>query len=1009
MTSTNIRKLSHSEMDLYRKPLLPETWSCFPVDKDIDTQQLRKALQKDLDSIRSGAEKDPFSNSITMLALDISRMLEKNKLNYSALEALIQRLAVGSLGLRADRLKSYVGCLDTEQNKKKIAQIIKSLAFNDKSLISFNKFNMKIKEEIFGIVFTAHPTFGTTHEMMKELANLAIYGFSNKDKNHKKLKSIIKQIFKTEQRPEKNITLDYEHSLSMVALEFLQESLETFYGVIMKVSQELYPEEYYKIEPKILRLNTWVGYDVDGRGDIFWNNSYAKRLLVKINQLKIYKKKVDSIIKKSSSKNLNNELILIKKRLNEAIKCNEIALKYFEDKDFLTDLEKIKVVSNFMHLNKSKLLTSSRTLISEIDRIIKKFWNEKSRIVKSIINDVLLFKILVVNCGLGLGRTQFRLNANQLNNAISREIQLIGDPEDPSNKRTYLRELSKRIDNVKPVKINFGSIVEENMNARRYFMLIKQVLKYIDEDQPVRFLIAECDYSLTVMTALYFSKMFGVEEKVDISPLFETEKGLENGHSIISTLLKNKHFRSYVLKRKKITVQTGYSDAGRYLGQTAAVLSIENLQRKIASTLVDNNISGVKLLIFNTHGESIGRGGHPVSLDDRLRYVCCNYTRKKLSEWNIDLVQEMSFQGGDGYQYFMNHDLSFAAISRIFEFCFDTDFKKDNDSLYNSPDFGIEFVNTIKNFNTDIMDDPNYAALLSVFGSNLNHSTGSRSVKRQFDSSVKTLVYHPSQTRAIPQNSILQQLGMLANTLGGIGTFIRKDPKIFNEYFKSSERFRRIMDMVQYAFAFSDIEVLKAYIDCYDPGMWLSWSTRTSNSLRSENMKDVAKLLEEFDVHWRLNKVYRKIHQEYMEIRNWLLGRKHRGRIAVGRGRVIEKEVRDELLLMHGVRVAIFHEIFLLSVKIPNFSDQMGTTKDEIVARLVRFDIFEAVKILRQIFPTGKIKTSDSGFKDKSDYLSETLIDYSDEEKNIFKKLESLYECARRVSTGIANFIGSVG
>ena len=60
-------------------------------------------------------------------------------------------------------------------------------------------------------------------------------------------------------------------------------------------------------------------------------------------------------------------------------------------------------------------------------------------------------------------------------------------------------------------------------------------------------------------------------------------------------------------------------------------------------------------------------------------------------------------------------------------------------------------------------------------------------------------------------------------------------------------------------------------------------------------------------------------------------------------------------------------------------------------------------------FPTGKIKTSNGGFKDKSDYLSDTLIDYSDEEKNIFKKLESLYECARRVSTGIANFIGSVG
>ena len=39
-----------------------------------------------------------------------------------------------------------------------------------------------------------------------------------------------------------------------------------------------------------------------------------------------------------------------------------------------------------------------------------------------------------------------------------------------------------------------------------------------------------------------------------------------------------------------------------------------------------------------------------------------------------------------------------------------------------------------------------------------------------------------------------------------------------------------------------------------------------------------------------------------MEIRNWLLGRKNIGRIAVGRGRVIEKEIRDELLLMHGVQ-----------------------------------------------------------------------------------------------------------
>ena len=123
----------------------------------------------------------------------------------------------------------------------------------------------------------------------------------------------------------------------------------------------------------------------------------------------------------------------------------------------------------------------------------------------------------------------------------------------------------------------------------------------------------------------------------------------------------------------------------------------------------------------------------------------------------------------------------------------------------------------------------------------------------------------------------------------------------------------------------------------------------------------------------------------------------------------MKKEIRDELLLMHGIRVAIFHEIFLLSVRIPKFSDQAGTSRDEIIAKLIRFDVFDAVTTLRKIFPTGKIKTSTKGFSDKSDYVSEGNVNYTKEEKGIFQQLEALYECARRVSNGITHFIGAVG
>ena len=69
----------------------------------------------------------------------------------------------------------------------------------------------------------------------------------------------------------------------------------------------------------------------------------------------------------------------------------------------------------------------------------------------------------------------------------------------------------------------------------------------------------------------------------------------------------------------------------------------------------------------------------------------------------------------------------------------------------------------------------------------------------------------------------------------------------------------------------------------------------------------------------------------------------------------------------------------------------------------------DAVKTLRKIFPAGKIKKSNFGLDESSNYVSEINIDYSKEEKNIFRQLEALYECARRVSTGISHFIGAVG
>src|SRR3546814_1739462 len=89
---------------------------------------------------------------------------------------------------------------------------------------------------------------------------------------------------------------------------------------------------------------------------------------------------------------------------------------------------------------------------------------------------------------------------------------------------------------VDPVQINFGSILAERASAKRLFMLVAQMVKYVDATTPVRFLIAECETAFTLLSALYYAKLFDVEDRIDISPLFETPKAFERGITVIEEI-----------------------------------------------------------------------------------------------------------------------------------------------------------------------------------------------------------------------------------------------------------------------------------------------------------------------------------------------------------------------------------------------------------------------------------------------------------------------------------------
>ncbi|MDT8264419.1 phosphoenolpyruvate carboxylase, partial [Roseomonas sp. DSM 102946] len=174
--------------------------------------------------------------------------------------------------------------------------------------------------------------------------------------------------------------------------------------------------------------------------------------------------------------------------------------------------------------------------------------------------------------GLSLAGTHVRLNAAQLHNAARLHFAEIGgDPADPARRRATFAAVNEALQHVKPEPVDMGGLMAEQASALRLIMTVTQIAKHVDASQPVRFLIAETESGLTLLIALLLARLCGVEEHLEISPLFETAEALEHrGERVVEEALRSPAWRDYLRKLGRLCLQFGYSDSGRYVGQVQA-------------------------------------------------------------------------------------------------------------------------------------------------------------------------------------------------------------------------------------------------------------------------------------------------------------------------------------------------------------------------------------------------------------------------------------------------------
>ena len=965
------------------------------------------ALADALGEVRAAAERDPLANPIQSLACGLAERLVHGRLDDPALDRLLRRLTLDAFRSRAERLRAYLGEVDPQTNRARIEALVRGLAIGpDGAPVSFETFARRVGRVHYGFVITAHPTFALARRLRELLVTLALGRTSDgRPLDPAGRAALLTEVEAVAHRPDPKLDLAGEHRQSMEALRNLRAAIEIVHATVLDVGAELWPDRWTELTPRLLSVASWVGYDTDGRADIAWQTSFASRLALQLAQLEGYAAAIRAVRGElAPGEPLAPLLELVEARLALALKsCADELDALRGGPGAAVDEAALARLAREMARGLPWRLRDSAELARLVDRCIAAA--RKPEVQRRL----LLLRAQIASQGLAMAGTHLRINALQVHNAVRKLVGLDHAADDPTHRLSYIGKIAQLIAEVRPVAINFGSLVQEKATARRAMMIAAQLSKYLDASESIRFLIAECETPFTLLAALYLAELFGVADRLDITPLFETRKALEHGVAILDQALAVPAWRAHLERRGRICVQTGFSDAGRYLGQTAAAVAIERIRLGLVEVLARHGLDDLEVVLFDTHGESIGRGAHPESFAERLAYVDTPESRRRFAAAGLEVVQETSYQGGDGYLLLQSEASALAVVTRVLEHVLGP-IDEQLDPFYHETAYVDEFFAAVRLFNDRVIEDPAYAAFLGVYGTNLLYPSGSRPVRRQFDAGIRpVLLDHPSQIRAIPHNAVLQQLGILANTVGGLGQAIAKDPERFHRLYRESARFRSLVRMVEHAFMFTDLDVVKALIDRFDPGFWLARARAARDPAEVEELRAVADHVERLALHDRLARIFRVFQRDHLDLAAALREHRKRTRDAGARPIAVDPATRDNLHMLHALRLALIERLMRRAVRIPDFSDRHEVTHDALVEAIFRLEVEPSLQLLGQIFPIVESPRSEQDWGEPSTYAGDREQSYAQEHATIFRPIAADYDLVRRIGSAIVHHLGAFG
>jgi phosphoenolpyruvate carboxylase len=463
------------------------------------------------------------------------------------------------------------------------------------------------------LVLTAHPSEAKRREMMVKLQHIAqsLYRADmqatllrrEQQKLAAALAEEIEELWQTRITRRAGTTVADEVEFGLYFLTSTVMDVVTDIYVQLRESLEyFYPGESWDDLPVILRFASWIGGDRDGNPNVTADVTLATLKTQREAARAVYLREVEMLREHLTQ---SDDEVMIAPELLDSLATDPDLSESYPGEPYRQKMEQIRrrLLADAYHSGEdlyADLLLVRASLKENAGQHVA------NGMLRDFIRKVRLFGLHLVPLDI---REDARLQRAALDEIFG--YYKIADnfselPE--ADKQAILR---REIVNLRPLFPPLPHFSETGNRVITTWRMIAEAHRQYGSVVIDSVIASMSQQPSDVLAMLMLATEVGIQDAVDIVPLFETIDDLVNAPNIMEQLFSIPEYHAHLQKRgMRQQIMLGYSDSSKDGGYIASNWNLYSAQHVLAE-LCDKH--GVLLELFHGRGGSIGRGGGPTN------------------------------------------------------------------------------------------------------------------------------------------------------------------------------------------------------------------------------------------------------------------------------------------------------------------------------------------------------------------------------------------------------------